>query len=234
LHVSLMDSSVNDPLDDFAYPDVPKKPERTGGNKDLLAFFLRHFRPGRIGLVGTDDFIGEAIREAQRTLTLDGRDSKWSHAFLMGERRVDGNFYIFESDLEPDFERPQVKNGAQESPLAKWTVEEVKYAAVLDMGIEDDAIPALLSTALTFVHEREIAYSISQLVGTWLQIIRAQIWRPNPFEDMKALYCSSFVRYCYQSIGRDIVGQDIHLSNTAPEHLWQSSSIVDRQRWTAE
>ena len=229
-----MDSSMKDSRNGFEYPGVNRKPERTAGNTDLLAFFTQHFRPGRVCLVGTDDFIGEAIREAQRPLTLDGQDSKWSHSFLLGERRIDGNIYIFESDLEPDFDKPQVTNGAQESPLTKWTIKEVKYAAVLDMGIEDDAIPPLLSAALQLVHEREIAYSISQLVGTWLQIIRAQIWRPNPFEDMKALYCSSFIRYCYQHIGMDIVGADIHLSNTAPEHLWQSKSIVDRQRWTAD
>jgi hypothetical protein len=40
-------------------------------NDKLLKFFTTNYKPGIIGLVGTRDIIGMAIREAQKTLTTD-------------------------------------------------------------------------------------------------------------------------------------------------------------------
>src|SRR2546426_7612032 len=68
-------------------------------NQALLTFFEQHYAPGRVGLIGQDDLKGTLIRGAEAGLTPDHRPSKWSHTFLMGERRRDGNVYIFESDL---------------------------------------------------------------------------------------------------------------------------------------
>ena len=46
---------------------------------EAVRFFSRHYRPAAIGLVGTDDAIGRAIREAQKDITGDGKPSLWSH-----------------------------------------------------------------------------------------------------------------------------------------------------------
>ena len=200
-------------------------------NEELLAFLKNHHRVGRIGLLGTDDIVGAAIRDAQSSITIDTLPSKWSHAFLMAEIRADGEPYIFESDLEPDIDRPQFKNGAQENRLSKWAVASVEYAAVLDLGLSQETIPRLLAAALRLVHEQSLSYPIIQLVGAWWQIVRARMWKANPFDDAKAMYCSSFVRHCYREAGIDPVSSSIHLSNTAPEHLWQSSRIKERFMW---
>lgn len=200
-------------------------------SEELLAFFKEHHKEGRIGLVGTDDLVGAAIRDAQSSITIDTLPSKWSHAFLMGEIRADGEPYIFESDLEPDIDRPQLRNGAQESRLSKWAVVSVEHAAVLDLGLSAEVFPRLLAAALRLVHEQSLSYPIIQLVGTWWQIVRARVWKANPFDDAMAMYCSSFVRHCYQEAGLDPVPTSIHLSNTAPEHLWQSSHTKERFTW---
>jgi len=39
----------------------------------MLQFFEDHYQPGVVGVVGTRDLIGMAIREAQHTVTLDAR-----------------------------------------------------------------------------------------------------------------------------------------------------------------
>jgi len=198
---------------------------------ELFDFFVSHHRPGRIGFVGASDTVGTAIRDAQRQLTLDGAPSRWSHVFLMGDTRADGEPYIFESDLEPDFERHQVRNGAQESRLRKWAADAVEHAAVVEIAEVGDRVPALMAATLSFVYGQQAAYPVMQLVGTWWQIISARVWRANPFEDAKALYCSSFVRHCFLEVGVDLVDERIHLSNTAPEHLWQTSRLTECLTW---
>ena len=60
----------------------------------------KHAAPGRIGLCGTDDWVGKAIRKAQAPLTQDGHRSLWSHAFLFSEQRLDGHWWVLESDLD--------------------------------------------------------------------------------------------------------------------------------------
>jgi hypothetical protein len=58
-------------------------------NPRLLEFFTTNYKPGIIGMVGTKDFIGLGIREAQKTLTTDEKASLWSHCFIFGELRFD-------------------------------------------------------------------------------------------------------------------------------------------------
>lgn len=56
---------------------------------EAVKFFSRHYRPAAIGLVGTDDPVGRAIREAQKRITDDGKPSLWSHCFVLGDIRTD-------------------------------------------------------------------------------------------------------------------------------------------------
>jgi hypothetical protein len=199
-------------------------------NDNLLKFFTKNYKPGLIGLVGTKDTIGLAIREAQRAVTTDHSASLWSHCCIFGELRLDrrgtGNTvskspYIFESDLKVNLFKPQLRNGAQENWIGKWCRERVENAAVIDFGLSDDERDNILATALQLVDE-QVLYPIQELLGTWWAIIMKKQWLPNPLDDPHAMYCSAFVRYCYEEAGKDFLGADVSASNTTPEHIAQA------------
>lgn len=203
-------------------------------NKNLYDFFVSNYGRGRVALVGSSDWIGKAIRSAQRKLTPDGKQSLWSHAFLIGEMRPDRRGpgettgrspYIFESDLHIVPSGPQVRNGAQENWIGKWCKDEIEHAGVLDFNLSATEQDAVLGTALQLCDE-QLQYPILELVGTWLAIITKRAWKPNPLDDVNAMYCSAFVRHCYEQAGRDFLGPGVSISNTAPEHIAQSAPFL--------
>jgi hypothetical protein len=196
-------------------------------NRGLLRFFTEHYKPGFIGIVGTKHAIGMAIREAQKSITLDGEPSLWSHCFIFGDLRLDRRGkgdkrsrspYIFESDLKVNVLKPQLRNGAQENWIGKHCRERVENAAVIDFGLCEDEIEDVLATALQLVDE-QVLYPIQELLGTWWAIITNREWLPNPVDDPHAMYCSAFVRHCYKEAGADFLGRRVSVSNTAPEHI---------------
>ncbi len=79
----------------------------------------------------------------------------------------------------------------------------------------------VLATALQLVDE-QVLYPIQELLGTWWAIITKKEWRPNPVDDPHAMYCSAFVRYCYEEAGVDFIGPEVNTSNTTPEHVAQA------------
>lgn len=199
-------------------------------NNRLLNFFVKHFKPGVIGLVGTSEEIGLAIRAAQRDVTEDRKASLWSHCFICGELRLDRRGqdnkiskspYIFESDLEVDFFNTKLRSGAQENWIGKWCKENVENAAVIDLRLSDDERDCVIATALQLVGE-QVLYPIQELIGTWFAIIINRQWLPNPLDNPNALYCSAFVRHCYREAGRDFLSDGVHISNTTPEDIAQA------------
>ena len=199
-------------------------------NLNLLRFFKDHYKPGIIGIVGTNGTIGMAIREAQKTVTPGGEASLWSHCFIFGDLRLDRrgqggsktkSTYIFESDLKVNVFKPQLRNGAQENWIGKYCREKVENAAVIDFGLSESQIDDILSNALQLVDE-QVLYPIQELLGTWWTIITKKEWRRNPVDDRHAMYCSSFVRYCYEKAGADFLGRKVNVSNTTPEHIAQA------------
>ena len=199
-------------------------------NPNLLQFFTENYQAGMIGLVGTKDTIGLAIREAQRAETQDKKPSLWSHCFILGEIRLDRRGlqksksrspYIFESDLKVNLFKPQVRNGAQENWVGKWCKEKVEYAAVIDFRLSEDQRDGVLATSLQLVDE-QVLYPIHELLGTWWAIIMRKQWPPNPLDDPHAMYCSAFVRHCYKEAGKDFIGEEISVSNTTPEDIAQA------------
>jgi hypothetical protein len=199
-------------------------------NKKLLAFFSGNCGPALIGLVGTNDIIGLAIREGQTAVTLDHRPSLWAHCFILGELRFDlrgtGNTksrspYIFESDLKMKLFEPQLRNGAQENWIGKWCADKVEHAAVIDFGLSGAESENVLATALQLVDE-QVLYPIQELLGTWWAIITRRQWKENPLDDPHAMYCSSFVRFCYKKAGHDFLSEGITVSNTTPEDIAQA------------
>lgn len=148
-------------------------------NKKLLDFAYKNYKPGIIGLVGTKDAIGTAIREAQAPITADGKPSKWSHCFILGDLRFDRRGsrktvtrspYIIESDLKVDLFEVQLRNGVQESWIGKWCKDKVQHAAVVDFGLNQNEKELLLATALQLADE-QVLYPIQELLGTWWSII---------------------------------------------------------------
>lgn len=203
-------------------------------NAKMLQFFVEHYKPGAIAVVGTQDLIGMAIREAQRKVTPDGKPSRWSHCFLLGELRWDRrgaqgsisrSVYLFESDLKIKPFSPQIRNGAQENWIGKWCSAEVANAAIIDLGLTDDQTHDVLATALQLVDE-QVLYPIGGLLGTWWSIIAGRQWQENPLDDPHAMYCSSFVRYCYREAGKDFVGGAVSVSNTTPEDVAQAGTMA--------
>jgi hypothetical protein len=199
-------------------------------NPKLLEFFTTNYKPGVIGIVGTKDKFGLAIREAEKALTVDGKASLWSHCFILGDLRFDRrgpsgskvkSLYIFESDLHIDLFGPQLRNGAQENWVGKWCKEKVENAAVIDFGLSVDQEDYILATSLQLVDE-QVAYPIHELFGTWWAIIMKKQWLPNPVDDPHAMFCSAFTRHCYKEAGRDFIGSEISVSNTTPEDIAQA------------
>lgn len=194
---------------------------------EAVQFFSRHYRPAAIGLVGTSDPIGRAIREAQKRITGDGRASLWSHCFLLGDIRFDcrgpngalnRSVYILESDLHAGRGAPQIRNGAQENWVGKWCLERVEHAAVVHLHLTSRQRRIVLATALQLAGE-QLLYPVGELVGTWLAIVQQRRWQANPLPSPHALYCSSFIRHCYREAGYDPFAAEVELSNTAPEDI---------------
>ena len=203
-------------------------------NAQVLNFFTSNYGRGRVALIGSSDWIGEAVRAGQSGLTPTGQPSLWSHVFILGELRPDRRGqnqavghspYLFESDLEVNPLKAQLRNGAQENWIGKWCRNDIEHAAILDFGLSGSDQDAVLGTALQLCDE-QIQYPLLGLVGTWLAIIMKRVWAPNPFDDPHAMYCSAFVRYCFQQAGRDFLGAAVALSNTAPEHIAQSAPFL--------
>jgi hypothetical protein len=199
-------------------------------NSKLLEFFTSNYKPGIIGVVGTKGTIGMAIREAQSAVTADKSPSLWSHCFIFGDLRLDRRGaggskskspYIYESDINVNLLKVQLRNGAQENWIGKWCKGRVENAAVIDFGLSEDQKDDILATALQLVDE-QVLYPIQELLGTWWAIIAKKQWLPNPVDDPHAMYCSAFTRYCYKEAGRDFIGREISVSNTTPDDITQA------------
>ena len=198
---------------------------------ELLQFFMTNYKPGAIGLVGTNDTIGIAIRAAQSIITKGYRSSLWSHCFIFNGHRPDRrgpdhsltkSLYLFESDLRVNAFKPQMRNGAQENWIGKWCKDSVENAAVIDLHLTHNQKDMVLATALQLIDD-QVLYPIQELLGTWWAIITRQEWKENPVDDPHAMYCSDFVRYCYSEAGKDFLDSSFSISNTAPEHIAQAA-----------
>lgn len=199
-------------------------------NKGLLNFFTEHYKPGAIGLVGTNDIIGLAIREAQRDLTVNGEASRWSHCFVFGglssERKGKAkgkNPYIFENNLEIDFLNARFQNGSKKNPIGKWCKDKVRNAGVIDFGFSKDEVRDVLRTAQKLI-KNTVQYPIQEFFGTWWAIVMGGLRDENIFDDPSEMFCSAFVRYCYREAGKDFFGSEISVSNTAPENIAQAGA----------
>ncbi|MHC5021046.1 MAG: hypothetical protein ACYTGX_13235 [Planctomycetota bacterium] len=209
-------------------------------NPALYDWMTAHFKRGRVILVGDRTLVGKAVRFGQRKLTPGGTDSRWSHVFICGDERVDRRGapgevtrhpYIFESDFDMNVKKKQLRSGAQETWLGKWANPEVDQAAVLDLDPSPELADAVCASAWQLVSD-QMRYPVSNVLDTWWAIVREKVWKPSPAKGTTALFCSAFVRHCYQEAGADFVTADVSLNNTAPEHLAQAVPFL--AEWSAE
>ena len=167
---------------------------------DNRDFLLRHASTGRIGLCGGSDTLSKAIRKAQAPLTLHGHRSLWSHAFLIGEHRGDGHWWVIESDL--DLRYKHVRLGVQENRLERYfDGDAFPNIAVLDFGLSPQQTARLMQAALDLLAGQS-QYSVSELLGTLMAMPSSRLRRRrNPLGRDGALFCSAMVQHCYGAAG---------------------------------
>jgi hypothetical protein len=180
-------------------------------------FIERYAQPGCIGLCGGITRIDLAIRLAQRHLHAENRWSDWSHAFLFEGKRVDGQHWVLESDIQ--ILRRNIQLGVQENRADKYFDEKMfPTLAVLDFGLDEGQVAALLRAGLDLVarHER---YSLRELIGTLLVLKKPELRaQENRLAQERSVYCSALVKRLYQEAGLDIV-PGVSGKNTAPHDI---------------
>jgi hypothetical protein len=180
-------------------------------------FLLRHAAPARIALAGGNALIDRAIRKAQRLISGHVHGSAWSHAFLIGEHRNDGHWWVIESDL--DLRHKQIRLGAQENRIDKYfDAQEWPNLAVLDFGLDAAATQCVLAAALDLL-ANATRYSLREVVGTLLSLARPSLReRDNLLAQESSLYCSAFVQHCYAAAGIELV-RGVSTKNTTPHDI---------------
>src|SRR5439155_1639602 len=135
----------------------------------------------------------------------------------VGERGCDGNVYIFESDLRVSVKDWEVQNGVMEIRIVKWCLDDVSHGCVLGMDLTADLAQRLVTKGLEYAYDEDhLGYPVGELFGTLWAIITHRMARRNIFDDKHAVQCATFVRMCYQAIGRDPVTGPVAISNTSP------------------
>ena len=183
-------------------------------NQDFLE---RYACPGRVGLSGGYSLIDRAICRAERRLDDHARWSAWSHAFLFQGRRLDGQHWVVESDLQ--IHRKHIQLGVQENRITKY-YDEALYPclAVLDFGLTESQTGCVLREALDLVANRA-RYSLRELLGTLLALRHPGLsGRRNLLARQSSMYCSAFVQYLFRRAGLDLA-PGVDFKNTTPEHI---------------
>lgn len=192
------------------------------------AFLLRHAAPGRIGLCGGTDAISTLIRKAQAPLTGDGHRSLWSHAFLILEQRIDGHWWVVQSDL--DLRYRQVRLGVQENRLERYfDAECFPNIAILDFGLGATPLRACQVAALDLLAGLG-HYSLRELAGTALGLHSRRVrGRENLLARDRAMYCSALVQHCYSAAGVSIA-PGVPGKHLTPEDIDQAAPAQGRHR----
>jgi hypothetical protein len=153
----------------------------------------------------------------------------------MGERRGSPGrekLFILESDFHFSWREFQFINGPQESLLEKWCKDSIEHACVLGMDLKPEEQRKVFSTGIDIAYDERYRYPIKELFGTLWAMLTGTLHKRNIFDEKYAIQCATFVRMCYQAIGKDpLVGSTDNLSNTSPERLYQSSMFTLRQEW---
>jgi len=200
---------------------------RTVSNRE---FFAKFAHPGMVGLAGGETLLDHVIARAQRHIDADKKWGQWSHAFIIGEKRCDGNLWVIESDL--DVHRKLIRFGAQENPVSKFDDGSFYSSmALLDFGLDQQTVTKVIAGGLELIAGRT-RYSLRELIGTLIALRHPKMRAvKNPLDQPESFYCSALVRCLFLKAGVDIApGLDI--KNTTPEDIWRSPLV--REAWTID
>jgi hypothetical protein len=168
-----------------------------------------------IGLVGSGDLPGVALRRAQSVLRWDRRPSLWSHAFLIVE---DGIREVTVHSRAGHFPEP-ADNAITPATLEHYADDP--NVAVLKVRTTDAEAASIAARATTEPNLERLRYDLFETLGYW----QAYLWTrgtPNPLEAGIPMASSALVEYCYEAIAIDLT-PGANDRNSAPEHLWTSA-----------
>ena len=188
---------------------------------DAVADLSEHDGLGLIGLVGSSDLPGVALRRAQSILRWDRRPSLWSHAFLLtggGELREVALYSRAGHFPEP------ADNAITPATLAHYAGDP--NIALLAVKMDEDEAKRVTARATETPNLERLRYDLFETLGFW----QAYLWTrgtPNPLEQGVPNHSSAMVEYCFEEIQLDLT-PGANDRNSAPEHLWNGA------RWWSE
>jgi hypothetical protein len=183
-------------------------------------FIERYAAPGRVGLCGGTTKVDLAIRHAQRHQHPEHRWSDWSHVFLFEGKRIDGQHWVLESDIQ--ILTKNIQLGAQENRVDKYFDEKMFPAlAILEFGLGETSTTTLLCAGLELVARRE-KYSIRELLGTLMALKKPELRaRENRLARERSAYCSAYVQRAFQGIGVDLI-PGVNDKHSTPEDVFRT------------
>ena len=177
---------------------------------------------GDIILIGGANFISKLIGYGQKTQTIDGKPSKWSHVML-----IYSYFTVWESTIdykpypaiskEIEEEKNRLDNGVQINYLLNY--KDANPAMLLHFPFTDSQ-RQLLFNKMNEMLDKGYTYPISGLIGSLLSYWVFRGWKSNPLQSKNSLYCSAAVQEVYSVLGIDF--DPMHTArNTSPEIISQ-------------
>lgn len=168
-----------------------------------------------IGLVGSSDLPGVALRRAQSILRWDRRPSLWSHAFLVVD---DGIREVPLHSRAGHFPEP-ADNAITTATLDHYATDP--NVALLAVSMTDEETAAVVSRATTQPNLERLRYDLFETLGYW----QAYLWTrgtANPLEQGVPMAASAMIEYCFEAIQLDLT-PGANDRNSAPEHLWNGA-----------
>ncbi|MGZ3920211.1 MAG: hypothetical protein ACXVNM_07310 [Bacteroidia bacterium] len=183
-------------------------------------FFNAHAKSGAVCLVGGTHFIDRGIKKAQKKLTSTKQDSHFSHAFILSEKRIDGKWWLIESDLE--IHSKQVKLGVQENRVDKYFDEKLfPNVAILNFNLSREATKTILTEGLNLVAGRG-KYSLREILGVLLSFTTQNRSAENILAQENSFFCSALVQHCYKQVNV-LFNENVSLKHLTPEDIFNTS-----------
>lgn len=178
-----------------------------------LEFLNLYGKAGCVGLFGGSSAIDRAIRTGQRKFDDSGKPSLWSHVGLFEGGRIDGCWWLIESDFEVG--KGQVRNGVQENRVEKYADEkDWPNLGILDFGLKEKECLKIVVAGLDLV-ARRTNYDLTGILETYWAMMRKTTSRGRQKD---STFCSAFIRAIFQHAGIDLV-PGVAVQHTLPEQV---------------
>jgi hypothetical protein len=182
---------------------------------ELVEFWYRHAKPGRIGLVHLDFPPAKLINWAERFAMPDGKPPPWAHCFLFLRPR-NGVLWIAESDVFIPLPGFRIKpDGPQENLIYKWSHPLVDHAIVLDPGMNEDQF-SRIENITSVLREAGYTYDITSLLQSGIALVRQDLTYRSAIRPGASMHCGHFLRTCLELAGIDPFGHSVLPENTVP------------------